>query len=122
MSKSTPSTPGERIKALRVARNLTQEQLAEMSGLSRDALSRIERGDRSARITTLSQLSGALSVPISSLVSGTSDPAPARRAAWDDVRAVLSRLEERDAKLVAKLVRVLAAELSSRNKRALRDK
>ncbi|MGI8587196.1 MAG: helix-turn-helix domain-containing protein [Chloroflexia bacterium] len=36
---------GERLKALRKARGWTQENLAEVSGLTRSHISRLERGD-----------------------------------------------------------------------------
>jgi transcriptional regulator with XRE-family HTH domain len=51
---------GKRIAALRLKRNLTQDQLADKAGLSIDTISAIERGRRWARLTTLHQLARGL--------------------------------------------------------------
>lgn len=51
---------GKRIAALRLSRNLTQDQLADKANLSIDTISAIERGRRWARLTTLHQLAKAL--------------------------------------------------------------
>jgi transcriptional regulator with XRE-family HTH domain len=60
---------GENIARLRTARQLTQEQLADVSGVSVDTISRLERGSRStARPATLSRLAGALHVDLLALL------------------------------------------------------
>jgi transcriptional regulator with XRE-family HTH domain len=46
---------------------MTQAQLAEAAGLSNDAVSRIERGDREARLITLERLASALGVQVADL-------------------------------------------------------
>jgi len=54
---------GERLKALRKARGWTQENLAEVSGLTRSHISRLERGDielpSRARLLRLADALGA---------------------------------------------------------------
>lgn len=50
------------VKALRKARGLTQEQLAEMIGKSVDTVSNIERGFLSTRIQTAADIADALDV------------------------------------------------------------
>lgn len=64
------STIGDRLKRLRGDRGLTQEELAEASGVSRDLISMLERGKRtSARLSTISALAHAgLDVEIGELV------------------------------------------------------
>ncbi len=55
------------IKALREGHKLTQEQLAEKSGLTRGYISRMEAGDYSEgspSIRTLQKIAGGLSVPL----------------------------------------------------------
>lgn len=60
---------GDRLKRLRGDRGLTQEELAEASGVSRDLISMLERGARtSARLSTVSALAHALDVEVSELV------------------------------------------------------
>jgi transcriptional regulator with XRE-family HTH domain len=58
----------ERIRNLRETQGWTQEDLAEASGLSRDAVSRIERGDRGPRLETLEAIACALKIPVTQLL------------------------------------------------------
>lgn len=70
MKRTVAFQVGERIKSLRVqARGgkLTQEVLAERADISVSFLSMIERGERSAHVDTLSQIAGALEVPLEEL-------------------------------------------------------
>ncbi len=53
---------GQRIKQARKARHLTQEQLAEVCGLSASFLGHIERGTRKASLETLYALCETLQV------------------------------------------------------------
>ncbi len=58
---------GQRLRALREERNISMRELARRSGLSANALSMIERSLTSPSVSTLSKLSDALEVPITSL-------------------------------------------------------
>jgi transcriptional regulator with XRE-family HTH domain len=51
---------GENVRRLRLAAHMTQEQLAERSGLSQQYLSDLERGLRNPTVVTLWELSQAL--------------------------------------------------------------
>ena len=53
---------GRNAARIRKERGLTQEQLAERSGLSQQYLSGLERGQRNPTIVTLYELAEALSV------------------------------------------------------------
>ncbi len=55
---------GARLRTLREARNLSMRALANLSGLSANALSMIERGRTSPSVSTLYKLATALDVPI----------------------------------------------------------
>jgi transcriptional regulator with XRE-family HTH domain len=59
------------IGARRKQLGLTLRALAALSGVSSSMISDIERGSKSPTISTLSALAGALSVPISALVDGS---------------------------------------------------
>jgi transcriptional regulator with XRE-family HTH domain len=59
---------GDRIKHLRDARALTQDELAEMAGITVAALSRIERNNAEPRPTTRRKLAKALGVDPSELL------------------------------------------------------
>ena len=61
---------GERLRARRQERRLTLDQLAGQSGVSRAAISKIERGVSNATTTVLGRLAEALDLSISQLVGG----------------------------------------------------
>ena len=59
---------GDRIKELRMKRLLTQEELAEMTGIAAATLSRIENNLHSPSISTLKALTQALDVEITEII------------------------------------------------------
>jgi XRE family transcriptional regulator, regulator of sulfur utilization len=59
---------GERIKAVRAERGLTQDQLAELSGLNRVHLYRVENGQQSMTLRTLKIIADALDVRMRDLI------------------------------------------------------
>jgi transcriptional regulator with XRE-family HTH domain len=68
----TTLSVANQIRLLRNRRNLTQRELAEASGLSRNTLSLLERGQTSPTISTLKRLAIALDVDINAFFN-TSD-------------------------------------------------
>lgn len=79
---------GEKLKELRKARSLTQEELAEALYVSRTAVSKWESGRGYPSIDSLRELSRFFSVSIDELVS----PREAIAAAEDDRRAFTGKL------------------------------
>jgi transcriptional regulator with XRE-family HTH domain len=67
---ANPPRLGEALKRRRLERNLTLEQLSAKSGVSRAAISKIERGDSGASTPVLGKLAEALDLSISQLVGG----------------------------------------------------
>jgi transcriptional regulator with XRE-family HTH domain len=61
---------GENVRAARLARGWTQEELAHRTGLATVQISRIERGRREVRITTLLRLARALDATADELLKG----------------------------------------------------
>ena len=61
---------GNRIRDLRLERNLTQEALAERAGLDRKTVNRIETGTVSARLDQLLLIASGLRVHITDLFIG----------------------------------------------------
>lgn len=59
---------GDRIRQVRLHRNLTQEGLAELAGMDWQAINRLERGHTSPMLDTLIRLAGALEVDLADLV------------------------------------------------------
>ncbi len=58
---------GLRLKAIRQHRKLTQEEFAELLGISVDFLSLIERGRNAPSFETIEQIAERLDVSVSSL-------------------------------------------------------
>lgn len=61
---------GERIRTLREAARLSQEELAERAGLHRTYVGGIERGERNPTLLNLLKLARALEISPSHLVEG----------------------------------------------------
>jgi transcriptional regulator with XRE-family HTH domain len=59
---------GDRIRAARFHSNLTQEKLAELAGMDRQAINRIEQGHQSPLVDNLIRIADALAVPLADLV------------------------------------------------------
>jgi transcriptional regulator with XRE-family HTH domain len=57
-----PDLDGDRLRQLRLERALTQMDLSRMTGLSVDAISRLENELRSAQVSTVRRLAEALRV------------------------------------------------------------
>ncbi len=58
----------ERVVELRIARNLSQEALAQRARINRVTLARLEHALHPPRLDTLERLARALGVPIAELV------------------------------------------------------
>lgn len=61
---------GKRIATIRRERSLTQEQLADRTGLAADTIRAIEQGRRWARLTTLHKLAKGLGASTDELFKG----------------------------------------------------
>lgn len=57
------------IRRLRIARDLTQEQLGFESGLRRTFISSLELGQKEPSLTTIAKLSNAFEINMSELIS-----------------------------------------------------
>src|SRR5688572_31947748 len=64
------SSLGDRIKTLRLERELQQRQLAEKAGLTPSMVSQIESGRLTPSLNTVGKIAAALSVPIALLFDG----------------------------------------------------
>lgn len=59
---------GFRIRELRLARGLTQAEMARSCGLHRTFIGSVERGERNVAILNLRRIAETLRVPLSSLL------------------------------------------------------
>lgn len=60
---------GERIRAIRKAKGLTQQQLAELSGLDDAYIGSLERGERNFSIDTLEKIIVGLNISFGDLIA-----------------------------------------------------
>lgn len=59
---------GERLRAVRQTRGISQEKLAELAGLHRTYVSSIERGERNVSLVNIERLAAALGVAMAELM------------------------------------------------------
>jgi transcriptional regulator with XRE-family HTH domain len=70
MNQSFLKRFGKKLRTLRGAANLSQEELAELSGLHRNYIGGMERGERNPTITSLRKVSEAFGISLSKLFQG----------------------------------------------------
>lgn len=61
---------GKRLRQLRLERGLTQEKLADKSGLDMSYIGRIERGEQNSSLGVIGALAKGLGVPAEELFKG----------------------------------------------------
>ncbi|HXH81780.1 MAG TPA: helix-turn-helix transcriptional regulator [Candidatus Tectomicrobia bacterium] len=66
---------GQRLRALRKQRGLSQERLGERSGLSGKFIGEVERGEKSISLDSLYRVAAALDVPLRDLTDVRTDKA-----------------------------------------------
>ncbi len=77
---------GNRMKELRIAKNFTQEQIADQIGVSRQKYARIENGANSVTLDILSKVAKVLGVTVGDITRVLDDaPAVAYRAGAENV-------------------------------------
>lgn len=74
---SYPQAFGQRVRDLRLAAGMTQEDLAERCGLFRTYMSRIETGQANPTLTMIHALADSLGVPVQALFGAELPAAPA---------------------------------------------
>ena len=100
---------GASLRHARKAKALSQQQLAEMSGLSVDMVSRVERGDVAPSFDTIEVLAKALGVTPSRFFGMNPmdlGRASKRTRALSEIHRLLSRANDGD---VIKVARILSA-------------
>jgi len=79
MTQNNPPDIGKKIKHLRAAKDLTLDQLAVISGVSKSMLSQIERNKTNPTVGTLWSLTQALKIDIGELLGNKAEKAEKRQ-------------------------------------------
>lgn len=99
---------GLHIKSLRRTRNLTQQELAQRSGVSADTIHRLEAGKFSARIDTLRKLASGLELSLTTVFESFE----LQESSTDhQFRDLLMGLAEHELRLAVRVLRVMLEEL-----------
>lgn len=70
------STFGDILKRLRIEMSLSQDQLAEKLGTSKQVISRYEKNQRSPKVSTVEEYAEKLGVPVETFLSEAPSPDP----------------------------------------------
>ena len=105
-----------RVRDFREARGWSQDRLALEAGLSKDGVSRIERGYRSPRLDTLEAIAGALGLPLMALINaeGPVPKVPTVHAQALSLQRLLDQMDPKLAGLLVALIRYIARVTRSR--------
>jgi transcriptional regulator with XRE-family HTH domain len=105
---------GQRLRALRAQKDLTQQQLGERAGLSGKFIGEVERAEKSISVDNLYALAVALEIPLGHLADV---PAPRQRGPTSEdahkIFALLSGpLRPEDARRAYEVLRALLGKVS----------
>jgi transcriptional regulator with XRE-family HTH domain len=100
---------GARLRAARIARNLSQNALAEKIDRTEDTVSNIERGLTGPTIATLERLGRALDIPVSVFLEDDDRPTVnKKRVEYElQIRDLLKRLSMHELKIARKQILAL---------------
>jgi transcriptional regulator with XRE-family HTH domain len=76
----TSNSFGDKLRAIRHQKKLTQEKVCEQAGIHPKYLSEIERGNKVPSVTVLQQLASALQVPVCEVMSSDYCPYKGKRS------------------------------------------
>jgi transcriptional regulator with XRE-family HTH domain len=93
---------GNRIKALRVQKGLSQDKFGELAGLNGKYLGEVERGNSNISITNLSKLAEVLEIPLLSLLAFNHEQS--RPELLADLHHLLETADDTQLKIIHRLV------------------
>jgi transcriptional regulator with XRE-family HTH domain len=97
---------GQRIRSLRINRELSQDALAEKAGMSVKHLGKIERGTVNASIQCLTGIAQALDMPVRDILE--TEHEQSREELLAELTAQLPQLAHKDMKILYRLVKIFA--------------
>jgi transcriptional regulator with XRE-family HTH domain len=97
---------GRRVRSLRRAKDITQEQLAERAGLSLQSVGEIERGRGNPTLVNIERLSAALDVELTALFD-LGDVGMTREQVQKELLELLAGASEEQVRAILTMARVL---------------
>lgn len=86
---------GKRVKYYRIKQKLSQEKLAELSGLHPTYIGQVERGEKNCTLETAEKIAGGLQMPLTDLIGDFSAEVADKLAdtkASDDLNVLIKQL------------------------------
>ncbi|MGH9574876.1 MAG: helix-turn-helix domain-containing protein [Candidatus Acidiferrales bacterium] len=111
---------GERIRALREAKGLTQGDIEERSGLLRCYTSRVENGHTVPSLETIEKIARALDIPLYQIFYDGEKPPQIDPLVTDARRKLPFGRSKSDAKYIQSLLRIVDAMGAASRKRLLK--
>src|SRR6476659_9902810 len=96
-----------RVRDLRLVMGWSQTQMAKAAGLSTDAVSRIERGERDPRLVTLDQIGAAVGCSLPTLLDFSEMPRKTAHARDFRARTILRLVEHLDPRLIEVVITLI---------------
>lgn len=93
-----------KIKELRIAAGLSQQDMADKSGISRSQFSEIETGRKTVNTLRLNAIAKALDVPVNALFASA-----ARESYLEELDVLMSLMSDEDRAVIIQMAKSLAA-------------
>jgi transcriptional regulator with XRE-family HTH domain len=111
------SALGERIARLRKEHGITQTQLAQLLGVSQQAVQAYEAGSRSIQVTTLARMAKALFASVEELFGHSSEAGSRKRGPapkWHQRLEAIDQLPNSQQKVIVQMLDALIAQATTK--------
>ncbi|UFT99991.1 helix-turn-helix domain-containing protein [Radiobacillus kanasensis] len=106
-NKALISIIGERLRTLRKERNLSQEDLANISSLHPTYIGQLERGEKNATIETLEKVTNGLGVSLEQFFRFTETNGDKKDEVILQLKTLLYDVTDEDQEVIVKIIQVL---------------
>jgi len=109
---------GKRVRQYRLNKGLTQEKLAELSGLDQSYIGQMERGEKNITLSTLMKITNAMTISVSEFtaeIEGTVEEE--KRSTLSEIYQLLLCSDEEVRQAALEIYKVLTRVSEDRNQR-----
>lgn len=100
---------GNRIKQLRTAKDISQEELSLVSGLNRAFIGQLERGEKNATVRTIDKICNALEVSLHEFFSFEVDEIDLTTDAFIKLSSIFKELNDEQKEQVVTIVKQIVS-------------